>query len=953
MATTDTRLRVAIIGSGIAGLAAARILREKHKVTVYERGEPSLSTGGQGIANYPNSTHILKDIGFDYKRVGSVELGGWKTVDKFGKHLHSTDFNMRERYGSPLVSHMRVDVRTELLRLATAPPEDLGLDASAAPTTMVWNNGAIDLEAEAGRVMLEDGSTIEADVVIDGIHSRLRNKILDEPVSARKTGLTTCRVAVSAEDAEKALGKLPQWWEDQRKSDQGYMYLIEALDGTSRMMVTFPLRDCTWMNMAWIFPTRKEREDTAQSWDADGDRDEILDIYHDFDDEMKTLLRVGNEVKLWELQDLEPLPSWASGRAILIGDAAHAMTPLQGQGANMAIEDADGLRLLTQPGITRDDVPDVLKKIESFRRPRATRVLMNTRSASTVSNAADRYCFAISRVFDHSDCQNEFRMQRPSYAPLQKFTQAFMAFSKLFAGCISIFVVAQLTLASISSGIQNGSIQESLQSFDWKPRIFIMSDILNEPDDSMSLVRYLLYSNEFETEGLCATTSWWLKNATHVDEMKRIIEAYGDVVDNLNQHVHPTSLYQSAEELSQLLTSGPKARKCPSSSAIPFLLTYGLAALNATMSDGALRIISSLQESNEPLFIAAWGGTNTLAQALYYMDNTMTSAEARELRSRIRLYTISDQDNSGAWIRTRYPDLFYVISIHAFNEYPAATWPGINVANCPCVGNETVLNPWLDKNIRLGPLGSVYPQIQFGMEGDTPSFLWLVQNGLVYRDRIDWGTWGGRYSLAQAPDDDEGFSIANHFVNAADSVIGADGNIWETNQASIWRWRSAYQDDFAARMQWTLTPNFTQVGHPPVLNVNGHQGPDPLFVKVKTNQTYTFSANLTYDPDHPVDNSKLIFLWGIYPEPTRFIPDYIDIKLQALRPATGDLSVLNDASFAQAVLGSEVQITAPAPWSNPYTGQPTGFHLVLQVTNSAGHYPIRRYMRIVCEYGDV
>lgn len=166
MATNNTRLQVAIVGSGIAGLAAARILREKHEVTVYERGEPSVTIGGQGIANFPNSTHILSDMGFDYKRVGSVELGGWRTVDKYGKYLHGTEFNTRERYGSPLVSHMRVDVRTELLRLATAPPEELGLDTSANPAIMVWNNGAVDLDAEAGRITLEDGSTVEADVVI-------------------------------------------------------------------------------------------------------------------------------------------------------------------------------------------------------------------------------------------------------------------------------------------------------------------------------------------------------------------------------------------------------------------------------------------------------------------------------------------------------------------------------------------------------------------------------------------------------------------------------------------------------------------------------------------------------------------------------------------------------------------------------------------------------------------
>ncbi|KAJ3578656.1 hypothetical protein NPX13_g1909 [Xylaria arbuscula] len=166
MTSNPTRLRVAIVGSGIAGLAAARVLREKHDVIVYERGSPSISTGGQGIANFPNSTQILENIGFDYRRAGSVELWGWESVDPSGKGLHSTKRNMRERFGAPLVSHMRVDFRTELLRLATAPAEELGLDASAVPAITVWNNGAVDVDPNAGVLTLEDGSFVKADVVV-------------------------------------------------------------------------------------------------------------------------------------------------------------------------------------------------------------------------------------------------------------------------------------------------------------------------------------------------------------------------------------------------------------------------------------------------------------------------------------------------------------------------------------------------------------------------------------------------------------------------------------------------------------------------------------------------------------------------------------------------------------------------------------------------------------------
>ena len=77
------------------------------------------------------------------------------------------------------------------------------------------------------------------------------------------------------------------------------------------------------------------------------------------------------------------------GRAILIGDAAHAMTPMQGQGANMSIEDAEGLSLLV-PGTLREDVNAVLKRVESVRKPRVERVLEETRKSHGLGGVAER-----------------------------------------------------------------------------------------------------------------------------------------------------------------------------------------------------------------------------------------------------------------------------------------------------------------------------------------------------------------------------------------------------------------------------------------------------------------------------------------------------------------------------------------------------------------------------------
>lgn len=128
----------------------------------------------------------------------------------------------------------------------------------------------------------------------------------------------------------------------------------------------------------------------------------------------------------------------------------------------------------------------------------------------------------------------------------------------LSAGLLALQLASQAVTGAFGISSNGSSSTDNLQSFSYKPRIFILSDILNEPDDSMSLVRYLLYSNEFNTTGLCATTSWWMKNATHPEAMEKIINAYGEVVDNLNQHVHLSASYQPADELLQLVTSGPK-----------------------------------------------------------------------------------------------------------------------------------------------------------------------------------------------------------------------------------------------------------------------------------------------------------------------------------------------------------------------------------------------------------
>jgi hypothetical protein len=448
-----------------------------------------------------------------------------------------------------------------------------------------------------------------------------------------------------------------------------------------------------------------------------------------------------------------------------------------------------------------------------------------------------------------------------------------------------------------------------------KNRVIILTDIENEPDDAQSLVRYLVYSNQFDTEGIIATTSCWQRNKIADWRVIEILKAYGKVQPNLLKH-EPG--YPDAALLLERVKRGYP--------------DFGMNAVGEGKdSEGSEWIISVLdQPDDRPVWVLVWGGANTLAQALWKLQLTRPEREFDALIRKLRVYTISDQDNSGPWMRRMFPGLFYIVSpgFHENNEvaYQYATWTGIGGERWykyrTGADASIVDNPWVKKNIQgKGPLGAEYPDIEYIMEGDTPSFLYLINNGLGYPERPDYGSWGGRYELYTPP-----YKKWHHepetrpiWSNVQD-MVWVDGVCHISDQATIWRWRPAFQNDFSARMDWTIK-EYREANHPPVPKLT-----HPNEITVKSGEIVTLDASLTTDPD----GNQLSYQWYLYLEPGSYL-------------LYRDYSLNNNRNFR---LDMEGRDTSKATFTAPKVEKPQDMHIILEVTDN-GVPALTRYQRVI------
>lgn len=323
-----------------------------------------------------------------------------------------------------------------------------------------------------------------------------------------------------------------------------------------------------------------------------------------------------------------------------------------------------------------------------------------------------------------------------------------------------------------------------------KPRLFILTDItscesgVREPDDAQTLVRLLHYANDFEIEGLCATSNMGHGHVCRPEIIQEIIDAYEQDFPNLSK---VDSAFMRPEALRKTVYAG-EAVAGPE-------ISVEDCVLSGKLSDAARHLISVVDKADtQPLWVVVWGGTADLAQALHSVEQTRNASEYERFAAKLRILAIGDQDTTGKWIRERHPSVWYWIKTRSYR----GIYRGGDVS--------TSTYEWVEQNLTRAKsaMARLYPNYNGGdiwwqtlgpvrgvKEGDTPSWLGLIPNGLHLPEMPELGGWGGRAVKVNA----------RHYEDAVDADLQAPEDP-DPRMSSVYRWRADFQTDFLRRVKW-------------------------------------------------------------------------------------------------------------------------------------------------------
>jgi 2-polyprenyl-6-methoxyphenol hydroxylase-like FAD-dependent oxidoreductase len=382
-----SNLKIAIIGGGIGGSAAAlSLLKAGFDVHVYEQA-PELREVGAGIVLTPNAVRVLHHLGCagDLAALGATPAAIRQRRWDDGRTLLCSPVNPPGRTAMFYTSH-RSDI---LLMLAgKLPPARLHLGHRL--TGFTDTGGKVEMQ-------FDNGARAEADIMVgaDGIRSVVRG-LLFGPDQPRFTGCIAYRGLTTAARL-KAL--------DLPNEDQIWM-------GPGKHFVHYPVSAGRLVNFVCLI----ERDTwTKESWTEPGDIKDALAAFAGWHPQVGAIISSVTESFVWGLFDRAPLERWSVGRVTLLGDACHPMLPFLAQGAAQAIE--DGATLAAVLG-KEAGAAAALKRYEELRQPRTARIQgvaagnkarnhlpdgpeQIARDAAMAAGAADWSIGASAWVYDH------------------------------------------------------------------------------------------------------------------------------------------------------------------------------------------------------------------------------------------------------------------------------------------------------------------------------------------------------------------------------------------------------------------------------------------------------------------------------------------------------------------------------------------------------------------------
>ena len=341
--------RIAIIGAGLGGCAAATLMRQSGlDVRLYEQA-PAFSRLGAGIHLGPNLMQVMRRVGIEEQLVAvGCEPDFWYSRDgRSGDIMAQVPLsNARQRYGAPYLTIHRGDF-AQLL-------------ADAVPAGVMQYGRKLEKVQDLGdevRLIFSDGSIETADIVVgaDGVNSVIRESLLG-PELPKHTGYAAHRAVFRTPRQSLALpfDMCTKWWADDRHM---MVYYVTRKQDEIYFVTGIPGGESWDINLRFTPSTKDELRETFAGWHPT----------------VQALIEGADEISFWPLLERDPLPLWSRGRMVLLGDACHPMKPHMGQGAAMAIEDAGMLaRCLTELGPHRYE--EAFRLYEANRAGRTTRV---------------------------------------------------------------------------------------------------------------------------------------------------------------------------------------------------------------------------------------------------------------------------------------------------------------------------------------------------------------------------------------------------------------------------------------------------------------------------------------------------------------------------------------------------------------------------------------------------